>query len=112
MSRAYTIPTMNARAYASNGDSQLNDRDVISLTVIDFITGLCLRYSLPTFSRMLRRSLHGHSHELRDVLRSVILLGGFLERSRGGIVRGSSILPENATRDILMYLTGKKIRLN
>lgn len=36
---AYTIPTMNARACTSNGDSQLNDRDVISLTVIDFITG-------------------------------------------------------------------------
>lgn len=35
---------MNVRACATNEDSQLNDRDVISLTIIDFITAFDIVY--------------------------------------------------------------------
>lgn len=35
---------MNVRACVANGDSQLNDRDVISLTIIDFITAFDIVY--------------------------------------------------------------------
>lgn len=54
------MPTMNARACAANEDSQLNDRDVISLTVIDFITNCAFGVTCLHF---LKWCLHGRLRE-------------------------------------------------